>query len=194
MFTKPSQIEINAAFTRMRGVPFSYPQVGYTKNFELKTPPPEGFLLDRNKIELGSGAEVFKKAKAALATWEMFKNGWTHLKPSSDALTTETMTVMTTKIGGLWWLNVCRIVYLIEDNAGDRMRAGFAYGTLPEHAECGEERFLIEWDKATDRVTYEIMAFSKPRHFLTKLAKPWARRLQDRFAKESLEIMRAAAK
>ena len=40
---------------------------------------------------------------------------------------------------GLWWLNACRIVCVIDE---DRPVTGFgfAYGTLPDHAESGEER------------------------------------------------------
>jgi uncharacterized protein (UPF0548 family) len=34
-------------------------------------------------------------------------------------------------------LNACRIVYLIDEDDGDVRRCGFAYGTLPEHAERG---------------------------------------------------------
>ena len=41
---------------------------------------------------------------------------------------------------GLWVLNACRIVYVIEED-GPLRRFAFAYGTLPEHAESGEERF-----------------------------------------------------
>ena len=37
---------------------------------------------------------------------------------------------------GLWWLNACRIVYVV-DEAGPVTRFGFAYGTLPGHAGSG---------------------------------------------------------
>ena len=50
---------------------------------------------------------------------------------------------------GLWWLNACRIVYVV-DEAGPVTKFGFAYGTLPGHAGTGEERFLVEWDRASD--------------------------------------------
>jgi uncharacterized protein (UPF0548 family) len=69
---------------------------------------------------------------------------------------------------------------------------GFAYGTLPGHAESGEERFLVEWDRAGGDVWYDLLAFSRPRHVLARLGYPLARRLQNRFAKESAAAMRRA--
>ena len=37
---------------------------------------------------------------------------------------------------------------------------GFAYGTLPDHAGSGEERFLVEWDQDEGSVWYDIRVFS----------------------------------
>ena len=48
------------------------------------------------------------------------------------------------------------------DESGPVRRFGFAYGTLPGHAESGEERFLIEWDQDEDGVWFDILAFSRP--------------------------------
>ena len=63
------------------------------------------------------------------------------------------------------------------------------YGTLPGHVESGEERFLIEWDRDTDRVCYDILAFSRPNHLLTRLGYPLVRRSQKRFGRDSAEAM-----
>ena len=72
-------------------------------------------------------------------------------------------------------------------------RFGFAYGTLPDHAERGEERFMIEW-LADDSVWYDIYAFSRPQKAIVKLGLPLARRLQKRFGGESLAVMKEAAR
>jgi uncharacterized protein (UPF0548 family) len=94
---------------------------------------------------------------------------------------------------GLWWLNACRIVYIVDEDDGSMRRFGFAYGTLPGHAESGEERFLVEWDRRDGCVWYDILAFSRPNHFLVRLAYPQARKLQKQFARDSaLSIQRAA--
>jgi uncharacterized protein (UPF0548 family) len=88
----------------------------------------------------------------------------------------------------LYWLNCCRIVYVIEE-AGDIERVGFAYGTLPLHAEKGEERFMVEWHHQDDSVWYDIYAFSQPNQFLVRAFHPLARRAQRRFARQSLANM-----
>lgn len=72
---------------------------------------------------------------------------------------------------------------------GPVKRFGFAYGTLPDHAGSGEERFLIEWDREDDSVWYDILAFSRLRHFLARLGYPWVRRVQKKFGRESAAVM-----
>ena len=89
---------------------------------------------------------------------------------------------------GLWWLNSCRIVYVV-DEPGPISRFGFAYGTLPGHVEAGEERFLIEWDHGDDSVWYDILAFSRPNHLLSRLGYLFVRRLQKRFGRDSAAAM-----
>jgi uncharacterized protein (UPF0548 family) len=69
---------------------------------------------------------------------------------------------------GFYSLNACRIVYVVDEE-GPMKRFGFAYGTLAEHAESGEERFTIEWDRNNDEVWYDILAFSRPRQTLARL-------------------------
>ena len=64
-------------------------------------------------------------------------------------------------------------------------RHGFAYGTLPHHMETGEERFAIVWDRATDHVSFEIVAFSRPRHPLARLGYPYVRHMQGAFARSA---------
>jgi uncharacterized protein (UPF0548 family) len=85
-------------------------------------------------------------------------------------------------------MNASRIVYVV-DEAGPMTRFGFAYGTLPDHVETGEERFLIEWDRADNRVRYDILAFSRPRHVLARLGNPMMRRMQKKFGRDSVAAM-----
>jgi uncharacterized protein (UPF0548 family) len=89
---------------------------------------------------------------------------------------------------GLWWLNACRIVYVVEES-GPLNKFGFAYGTMPGHVESDEERFLIEWDQDTDRVCFDILAFSKPNQFWSRLGYPLIRRCQQRFGRDSAASM-----
>jgi uncharacterized protein (UPF0548 family) len=93
---------------------------------------------------------------------------------------------------GLWSLNACRIVYVIEEEASLLKRYGFAFGTLPAHLERGEERFTVEWHLAGDSVSYEVFAFARPAHPLARVGPPFVRLVQRRFAAASLCAMAAA--
>ena len=93
---------------------------------------------------------------------------------------------------GFYSLNSSRVVYVTEKGTGPIRRWGFAYGTLQEHAESGEERFAVEWNQADDSVWYEVFAFSRPNHWLARSGKRLARHLQRRFIRESQLAMRRA--
>ena len=93
---------------------------------------------------------------------------------------------------GFWSLSAARVIYLIDERRTQSARFGFAYGTLPDHVEQGEERFMIEW-REDNSVWYDIYAFSRPRHPLVKLGFPITRMLQKRFVRESLAVMKLAA-
>jgi uncharacterized protein (UPF0548 family) len=162
---------------------FSYSAVGATAET-----PPVGYVVDRTRIELGAGESVFEAAKSALRRWQQFHLGWVEAwSPGTPLEVGQTVAVMGWAVG-FWWLNCCRIVYTV-DESGETTRFGFAYGTLPGHVESGEERFLIEWDRTTDQVAYDILAFSKPNHFLTRLGYPLVRRSQKRFGRDSAASM-----
>jgi uncharacterized protein (UPF0548 family) len=91
---------------------------------------------------------------------------------------------------GFWSLNIARIVYVFDESASGR-RFGFAYGTLPEHSEVGEERFGVSLDPADQSVWFEIFAFSRPK-WIAAIGYPISRALQRRFAVDSLRAMRRA--
>ena len=78
----------------------------------------------------------------------------------------------------------CRVVSVVDEPN----RFGFAYGTLPGHAECGEELFLVE--KTEDgAVRYIIKAFSRPRIWMARLGYPIARAQQRKFVRDSKSSM-----
>ena len=180
---KPSSDVLGRFLAEQAALDFSYPAVGATA-----TTPPAGFTVDRTRIELGSGEMVFDAAKAALERWQQFRLGWVDAwSPETPLEAGQVVAIMGWAVG-CWWLNACRIIYTM-DEVGPTKRFGFAYGTLPGHVETGEERFLIEWDRTTDRVTYDILAFSRPNHILTRLGYPLVRRSQKRFGRDSAAAM-----
>ena len=190
--TEPSDEDIRTFVASQSELPFSYTGVGATRFDPDQSAAPRGYTLDHNRIELGRGAEVFQRAVEALKQWRQFDLGWVTLVPRGVKLEKGATVAVKTRTGGLWSLSAARVVYVIDEE-GPLRRFGFAYGTLPDHVERGEERFLIEWNASDDRVWYDILAFSQPRHPLVKLGSPYARRLQRRFARDSLLVMRSAS-
>lgn len=154
-------------------------------------PPAGGEVVDHNRVELGRGRETFARACAALGRWEMFRLGWVEVFPSAAPIRVGTTVGVLARVPGLWSLNACRIVALIEER-GAVERRGFVYRTLPDHAVCGEERFVVEWRHDDDGVAYALHARSRPRHPLVWLGHPLARVVQRRFARDSKRAMQRA--
>jgi uncharacterized protein (UPF0548 family) len=180
---RASHGRVRAFLDRQRALAVTYAAVGATARGE--TPP--GFTGDHNRQLLGRGAQAFERAKAAVRAWTMFPRPWTAIEPTNAAIAVDEVVAVHVRVLGLWWLNASRIVYVIDEPR----RFGFAYGTLPGHAERGEERFVVEW-LADDTVWYDLRAFSRPRHLLARLAYPLTRAYQRRFGRASKAAMARA--
>ena len=180
---KPSIESLRQFVAEQARLDFNYNSVGATAQT-----PPDGYVVDRTRIELGAGDTIFQAAKTALEQWRHFGLGWVEAWPPQTPLQAGEVVAVMGRGMGVWWLNACRIVYTVNE-IGPSTRFGFAYGTLPGHVESGEERFLIEWDRDADTVWYDIVAYSKPNHVLTRLGYPFVRRLQKRFGRDSATAM-----
>lgn len=187
LLTKPPREKIDRILDAQRDAPFSYPEVGATRGA-----PPAGYRVDHNRVRLGAGAAVYERAVAALRRWDMFAIGWAELCWPAP-IAPGTVVAVVAAFAGLWSINPCRIVYVIDEDDGRARRFGFGYGTLPAHEARGEERFLVEWDRAGDGVWYEILAFSRPRGPLARVGYPAMRLLQRRFAADSKIAMQRAS-
>ena len=133
--------------------------------------PPPCSVVDHTRMKLGEGEKVFAAAKAALVRWQQFRLGWLEANPEDTPIKEGQLVAVLARSLGRWWLNACRIVSVVDED-GPGKRFGFAYGTLPDHAGSGEERFLVEWDREEGSVWYDILAFSRPRHVLARLGYP----------------------
>jgi uncharacterized protein (UPF0548 family) len=184
---KPSRAQIDRFLASQEGRPFSYPEVGHTRDS-----PPAGYNVDHRRVKLGEGQAAFEAACAALRRWEMFRQGWVELCWPDAPIAVGTVVASLAWAGGVWWLNACRIVYVIDESSPSR-RFGFAFGTLEDHAERGEERFMIEWGD-DDEVWYDVLAFSRPRHWMARLGYPLARQAQKRFGLGAQAAMLAAVR
>jgi uncharacterized protein (UPF0548 family) len=186
LFDEPSPQRISRFLDAQRDAPFSYDELGATHE-DAKAPA--GYAVDHNRARLGRGRDTFERAVAALYSWKMFDVGWARLVPADAPVEVGTTVAVVARHYGFHSLNPCRITYTIEEDEGGLVRRGFSYGTLLEHGEKGEERFTVEWRREDDSVFYDLYAFSRPNHFLAKLGNPLARRLQRRFARDSLQAM-----
>ena len=178
-FQKPSVDSMRRFIAEQAKLDFSYSAVGASA-----ATPPAGFVVDRTRIKLGEGEAVYESACAALRRWDHFRLGWVDVwSPETPLEAGEVVAVMGRALG-LWWLNCCRIVYVVNET-GPIRKFGFAYGTLPGHVESGEERFVIEWNQGDNSVWYDILAFSRPSQVLIRLGSPIVRRMQKRFGRDS---------
>ncbi|MEO1258551.1 MAG: DUF1990 domain-containing protein [Bacteroidota bacterium] len=187
-FRPPSSSRIDAFLQLSEQSRFSYRQTG--QSISRKTV--SGFDNDLNEVQLGHGQAVFRKASEAIRRWKMFPGGWAWIEPGTAPIKTGQNVAMVARVMGIYWVSNCRIVYVLDEEKPVR-RFGFAYGTLREHVEKGEELFSVEW-RADDSVWYVLRAFSKPRFWLARLAYPVARYFQRKFVKESLEKMKKEMK
>lgn len=182
---KPAPQRIREFLDAQKNQPFSYAYVGASGSES-----PRGYDVDHHRIQLGFGPETFARARDAIRQWRMFAIPWIALCWPDTPIEVGAPVALLARHAGVWSLNACRIVYAI-DESGNPERFGFAYGTLPEHAERGEERFTVEFHRADGSVWYDLYAFSRPRP-IARLAYPYARILQGRFARDSMNAMKNA--
>lgn len=185
LLRKPTPEAIQRFLNHQREFDFTYQGVGATAS-----KPPPGYVVDQTRFDLGKGKEVFSAAKSALEGWQQFRLGWLGAWPANTPLREGEVVAILARSIGLWWLNACRIVYVIDEEL-EQKKFGFAYGTLPDHAGSGEERFLIEMDD-DETVWYDILAFSRPQQFLSRLGYFYVRRVQKRFGQHSAAAMKQA--
>ena len=184
LIREPNSAKIERFLRSQDSLPFTYSCVGGTRS---ETFPP-GYTIDRNRIVLGQSDAVWRGAVSALQAWTMFRMPWCRLAPVRPSIAPGSVVAVAFRHYGIWSLNSARVVYRIDEPD----RYGFAYGTLPGHSESGEERFLIE-RSATGEIYYDLLAFSRPRDLLPRLASTLARRLQRRFVLDSQRAMSEAA-
>lgn len=182
---RPSALVIDRFVEESRNLTLSYTKVGIAQTSAA------GYDLDDTIVTIGHGREAFERAKAALVAWKHYEFSWVEVLPPTPSVAPGTVVAVLIRHFGFWSLNGCRVVYIL----GDRSHGptfGFAYGTLGNHAERGEEIFEVSHREDTDEVIYRIRAASQPRAVLARAGYPLVRRLQARFRRDSGDAMRRA--
>jgi uncharacterized protein (UPF0548 family) len=178
-FFSPGEAGLRSMLDAQAREPLTYPEVGGTRASDL----PPGYIHDRYRVPLG--VEVFETAKRGLREWRAHVGAGVSIFPPIAPIEPDANIVLGIRMGPLYSIAACRIVYVCDE--ADRF--GFAYGTLPEHPETGEEAFVVERD-GVGQVHFTITAFSRPASPITRLAKPLTRAIQRRVTRGYLEALR----
>lgn len=181
---RPSQQAIHRFVRDSQERPLSYGPIGIVNG---ETPCRD---FDEAIVTIGRGKRDFDRARAALMGWKQFDIGWVETFPRHAPVAVGTVVAVLIRHLWFWSLNGCRVLYEV----GGDGRFGFAYGTLTNHAESGEELFDVFLDPENDEVRYRIRATSKPQAALARIGQPIVRALQARFRRDSAAAMKRATK
>jgi uncharacterized protein (UPF0548 family) len=182
---RPSPQAVQHFLRDSQDLPLSYGPIGIVRAAR------QG--LDEAIVAIGRGALDFERARAALMAWKQFDIGWVETFPPQAPVAVGAVVAVLIRHLGFWSLNGCRVLYSVG-SPDDVARFGFAYGTLTNHAESGEELFEVFIDPQTDDVMYRIRATSRPQATLARVGQPIVRVLQARFRRHSVEAMRRATR
>ena len=182
--TRPSSENLARLRADLQEQPVTYAEVGATAADLL----PSGYNHDWVSVEIGEGAEIWGRAQHAVRTWQGHLHAGATITPEDAPLEAGTIVIATVRVGPIFAVAPCRIVYTTAEDD----RFGFAYGSLPGHPEQGEEAFHVARDP-NGAVTFEIVAFSRPAARLARLGSPVARAIQQRTMQRYLEGVRAYA-
>jgi uncharacterized protein (UPF0548 family) len=145
--------------SELAALPLTYAEVGATAGLL-----PAGYHHVLKSAVIGRGRRRFEDAAEAGMRWGMLRGAGLKVEA-----TTELAAIGSEVIVHLGPVRApCRVVYVVDDPD----RRGFAYGTLPGHAESGEELFLVRYDPTTDEVYAEVTAFSRHAAWWSKLGSP----------------------
>ncbi|MCV7001622.1 DUF1990 domain-containing protein [Mycolicibacterium alvei] len=146
-------------------LPLTYPEVGATAG-DL----PAGYRHTRASAQIGTGRDRFERAGADVLRWGMQRGAGLRVRATAETAAVGTELVV--RLGPV--PAPCRVVYVLDETD----RRGFAYGTLAGHPESGEELFSVRYDPATDIVHADVVAFSRPATWWSRLGGPVTRLLQ----------------
>jgi uncharacterized protein (UPF0548 family) len=143
----------------LTALPLTYAEVGATAGAL-----PAGYHHVQKSAVIGCGRKRFDEAASAGMRWGMLRGAGIKVEPTTEVA--EVGAEVIVRLGPV--PAPCRVVYVVDEVD----RRGFAYGTLPGHAESGEELFVVRYDPATDQVYAEVRAFSRHATWWSRLASP----------------------
>ena len=184
LLRRPTPREIERFIDRSHGLPLSYGPTGIVRHRPAKR-------FDEQVVAVGRGEADFERACGALERWNHFNIGWVEAFPARSSIEAGTDVAVLIRHLGFWSLNGARVLYQVGGTDGQDA-FGYAYGTLTNHAESGEELFEVSIDRQSGDVMYRIRAVSRPQSALTWIGQPTVRLFQARFRHDSAVAMRRA--
>lgn len=163
---------------------FNYPDRGATR----RRPLPAGYHHLHHRTRIGQGQAVFEAAGTAVTTFAAHRASGMLVRAEHGAVQPGSRVVVGIGFGPLRIDAPCEVIW----TAYEPHRAGFAYGTLAGHPECGEESFMVHQDP-DGTVWFEVTAFSRPAVWYTRLADPVIPFLQQCYARRLGRTVRRLA-
>jgi len=151
--------------SELSGLPLTYTEVGATAR-DL----PAGYRHVRLSHRIGTGRPRFEEAAAAVLRYGMLRGAGLRVTATSEVA--EVGADVLGRLGP--FVAPCRVVYVLAE----KNRRGFAYGSLPGHAVSGEEFFGVRYESPEDAVYAEVVAFSRPAMWWSRLGAPVAALVQ----------------
>jgi uncharacterized protein (UPF0548 family) len=143
----------------LAALPLTYAEVGATAGLL-----PAGYHHVQRSAVIGRGRSRFEEAADRGMRWGMLRGAGVRVEATTAVAAVGSQVIV--HLGPV--RAPCRVVYVVDEPD----RRGFAYGTLPGHAESGEERFAVRYDPATDEVHAEVVAFSRHATWWSRLGSP----------------------
>jgi uncharacterized protein (UPF0548 family) len=109
-----------------------------------------------SSTRIGSGADVWSEAAAAVLHWEVKTRSGFSVDGPRSRVRRDAEYSLRLRIGPVRVVEPVRVVAVVEQ----RDRVGFAYGTLPGHPLRGEEAFIVE--RVGDEVHLVIRSVTAP--------------------------------
>ena len=183
---RTSEAERQGLLAAASKAPVSSPHMLTLADGLLGNTPPPGFAHDVSRSNLGHGPQTFEAARDAFLRWRQFALGWVQVLNPGAEIAPGQLVGVEVHAACLWSVLFNRIVETVDSPS----RFGFMYATTALHIEQGQERFVIDFDPLTGAVSYLIEAVSRPKHPLARLAYPFSRAMQHRFARDSHSRLR----
>jgi len=136
LMRRPSIVDIPRFLDASRELPLSYGPPGIVRHES------DAGRFDEQIVRVGHGRADFERSRAALMGFKQFEIGWVETFPRDARAEPGTVVAVLIRHLGFWSLNGARVLYQVGGTNGEAA-VGFAYGTLTNHAESGEELFEV---------------------------------------------------